>query len=72
MNLQTFIHRIQISVLLTEERKKHFLSRAENYTPEVKERMIKVLEEHEKKFLKEGNVRLLEIKQEQADALHKR
>ena len=72
MDLQAFKQRIQNTSLLTEEKKKHFLENAESYTPKIRTKMIKALEEHEKKFVKEGNALMAELFESQTKALNQK
>ncbi len=68
MNTNTFRKRIQNTALLSEERKAHFLSRAEFYSPEIRANMIKTLLQHEKDFIEKE---VIVIQQKRSDELHK-
>ncbi len=79
MDLNLFKKRIQNTALLTGERKTHFLSRAELYSPDTRTKMINALMEHEKNFLEttgqkkqEANRKALMEKMTAAEAVHKK
>ena len=61
MDLNSFKARITKTPLLTTEKKRVFCHDAENYTPELRSKMIAVLEKNELKLLKFGEKRLQSI-----------
>ncbi len=66
MDLLTFKQRIQNTPLFDEEQKKYFLERAESYPPETRQKMIDILEKHEKEVLEFAEQKLLEIQEKKA------
>ncbi len=55
MDLQAFIDRIKNAVLLSEEDRQYFLSRAADYTPEIRTKMTDILKLHEDKLIQYAN-----------------
>ncbi len=68
MDLQIFQDRIKSTPIFNDEQKEHFLSRVESYTPELRDKLVKILEEHEDNLLKYGE----EKKKEASCALHEK
>ena len=55
-----------MSPLFDTERKQHFISHAESYTPKLRRKLIDILEKHEKNVLDYGTKLILEDKERQA------
>ena len=64
MDIQEFKKRIQQTVVLPEEMKKHFLGRADNYSQEKRAELIKELDKQESLFSEEASTRLQQIHSE--------
>lgn len=64
MDIQEFKKRIQQTVVLPEEMKKHFLGSTDNYSPKKRTELIEELDKQESLFAEEASDRLQKIHSE--------
>ncbi len=72
MDSQGFKNHIKTTLLLTEEKKDYFLSKADKYPPELRQKLIEELNRHEQEFIQQGEEKISQIQKLESEAAHQR
>ncbi len=72
MDENSFVNYVKNTPMLTKDRKVYYISKTADYSPELRQKMVVIIQSHEKEIIALGAQKNLERRQENAEIMHQR
>ncbi len=72
MDANAFVNYVKNTPMLTEDRKAYYISKAADYSPELRQKLIEIIQRHEQEVIALGEERKIKQKQREKEEMHQR